>query len=445
MSDSKHAPLPRSGLRWQQLLLGCLLAPWAWPALAGQGAAPCALPPNLPATDASLVTLRQLAPTCQKDASFLYTLGSLLNHLGRYDQAIDPLEAALLHRPSHLPTEFEYAIALEGAGDHASATGLLHNLLQNPATDPATKKQIATFINRQPAAPRLPAQATLSLATGYDDNLLGSTFHTQMSLTTPSGPLPVTLDASQHPQPGSFVRADLSYFGQLGASAPGQAIWQYGLDANHRASPGHAPAELSQASVMLERSTPGNSAPYALAQYQTLLRAGSTTVKQTLLGLGYDFAASCHQRLGLDLQHLRYPDSPLLNSRYTGLIGQTRCPAWGLQVQWRAGHDQPAQPGRPGGSQSQQSLQITKHVPLKNANLMLQWQATRQQDHSGYSPLLGHNAPRHISRNAYRLEYRWLAGGVSPYVNLEWLDQRANLPLFDLNNRILTVGFRTNW
>ena len=68
-------------------------------------------PPDTPPA-AALATLRSLHDQCHKQASYLYALGQLLNQAGRYDEAIDPLEGALLYQPDHWPSQLEYAIAL---------------------------------------------------------------------------------------------------------------------------------------------------------------------------------------------------------------------------------------------------------------------------------------------------------------------------------------------
>jgi hypothetical protein len=41
-----------------------------------------------------------------------------------------------MYRPDHWPSQLEYAIALEGIGDHESALGLLKNLMRHPEVDP---------------------------------------------------------------------------------------------------------------------------------------------------------------------------------------------------------------------------------------------------------------------------------------------------------------------
>lgn len=398
--------------------------------------------------DVTLSTLRSQEASCHKQAPFLYALGQLLNKMGRYDEAIDPLEGALMYRPDHWPSQLEYAIALEGIGDHESAVGLLKSLLLNPGLDSDARKQIAALEQRP--APHLPVRhqrGTIGLATGVDNNVLGSTYHTQFTLTTPDGGLPVELDEEQRARAGSFLRTDVSLDGVLAASSGTQ--WRYGVGASYRSTPNLPVADQGQWSVLLERSSQGNQGPYVLGQRQSLLRSGDTILQQTQWGMGFDFAlgnsANCRQRLGLDALHTVYPTSPVSNGRYFGLLSHTNCPGWGLQVQLRAGEDQPLDPARPGGVQRQSILRVSKLSPMGAAALALDWEVAHRQDQSGYSTLLDNNAPRNMLRYAYRAEYRWRVQELSPYVGFEWLDQRANLPLFELKNRVMTLGFRSNW
>ena len=416
-------------------------------AAAAQAEPVCELPP--PGTSAvdALISLRSLQAQCHKQAPYLYALGRLLNLAGQYDEAIDPLEGALLYRPDHWPSQLEYAIALEGIGDHDSALALLHNLSSNPDVDPATQLQIAALAQRQSAGNPTDHRGNFGLSTGYDTNLMGSTHHTQFILTTPDGGLPVVLDDDQRARAGSFVRADFGYDGVLASN--GSAQWRYSLLGSYRSNPGFRAADLGQWSALLERTSSGTTGPYLLGQHQALLRSNGSVLQQTQLGLGYDFVAgkgaACRQRLGLDAKHISYPTSPEQNGRYTGVFSQTSCPAWDVQVQLRAGQDQPLHDSRPGGAQRQVSFRVSKRTQLASAALALEWEVTRQQDQKGYSTLLDNNAQRSMLRQAYRVEYRWHAGALNPYIGFEWLDQRASLSLFELKSRVVTFGFRSSW
>lgn len=132
----------------------------------------------------------------------------------------------------------------------------------------------------------------------------------------------------------------------------------------------------------------------------------------------------------------------MLDGRYTGLAGQTFCSERGIQLHWRLGRDTPIDVTRPGAAQAQASLRLSKSTPMGAANLTLEAEFSLQKDSAGYSPLLESNTARRIQRNAWRLEYRWPMGKLNPYLGFEWLEARANLPLFDVRNRLVTLQLR---
>jgi len=55
-----------------------------------------------------------------------------------------------------------------------------------------------------------------------------------------------------------------------------------------------------------------------------------------------------------------------------------------------------------------------------------------------------------LQRGNYRVEYLWGGGGNGldgwqPFASIEWLHQQANLPLFSLRNRVISVGVSRAW
>lgn len=412
-----------------------------------RAATPCE--PNLQGQtlNASVDQLRKLEQQCHKNATFLYNFGQTLNQAGLYDQAIDQLEGALLYRPSHWPTQLEYAIALEGVGDKLSASNLIRSLTENSEVDSFTRQQLQALQSRPASVSPAERRGRFSLMAGYDNNLLSSTYNSQFALTTPDGLLQVELDPDQRPRAGLFVRSEVAYDGLLASTA--SSTWRYSLLAGYRSNPGVKLANYGQLGALIERSASNQLGPYVLGQHQLLVRSGSIVLKQTQLGTGYDFPLhftnDCQQRIGVDLQRIGYPTSPVLDGRYIGLTSNTNCPVSGLQAQLRVGQDRPLDPAKPGGPQQQVSLRLSKRTQLQDAVLTLEAEGTHQQDQSGYSLLLSNNAKRQISRVILRAEYRWSLGSISPYVALEATEQRSNLSLFEFRNQSVTVGFSSRW
>lgn len=392
-------------------------------------------------------------PACRKDAGFLFRLGRRLNQAHRYGEAVDRLEGALMLEPGDWWVRLEYAIALEGSGDGASAAAILAELAGDPAVDGEIRKEIERIqarVKKQGAQSGLaPGRTVWGLAAGYDDNLLGSTRYNNFQLTLPDGNLAVEVHPDQRPRGGGFLRFDLSHEGEVAWAD--SARWRYGLAGSYRWSVDYAPADLAHMGALLERSPGAGPGFYTQAIIQQLYRGGSAALRQGQLGGGGEagvrlFGAVCRLRLGVEGQWLAYPTSPLLDGRYGGLVGQLACPAEQWQLQLRVGEDRPVHDLRPGGPQHQQSLRVAKTLPVGDAaNLVAEYEYYHQRDRVGYSTLLDNNARRSIDRNIYRLEYRWRLFDLSPFVGLEWLDQDANLALFSPRNRIVNLGVRGFW
>lgn len=391
-------------------------------------------------------------PACLKDPAFLLRLGRRLNQARRYDEAVDRLEAAVMLQPDAWPARLEYAVALEGVGDAPSAAAILAALADDPAVDPATREEIRQLqarVSRQRPLAALPSRTVYGLATGYDDNLLGSTRYHNFQLTLPEGTLEVEMHPDQRSRGGGFLRFDLSHEADL--YHEDAARWRYGVAGSYRWSVDYAPANLMHMGALVERSPAAAFGWYTQALFQQLHRDGSAVLRQGQLGGGGDLAtrlagAECRLRLGGEAHWLAYPANELLTGRYHGLVASLACPAQLLQLQLRFGEDRPENAQRPGGGQRQQSLRVGKNLPLGDAaSLAAEYEYYRQRDRDGYSPLLENNARRSVDRNIYRIEYRWRLHDLSPYVGFEWLDQHANLPLFAPSNRIFSIGLRGIW
>lgn len=424
-------------------LLGALLLPFA---ASASESTDCLAPP------ADLDEALAREGDCHKNTDYLHAMGYLLNQAGRHGEAADRLEIAILLDPERWLAHFEYALALEGSGNHDSADALLVSLLNNPAVDTSIKHKITGLRRTPEVALARHAHTVVGLATGYDDNLQGATRYSRMDLTLPSGRLPVELAASSQPKKGSFSRVDAAHQGVLAHDA--LATWTYALVGSYRWAPSYADASIVHGGVMLERTPEGAAGYYALLALQGLRRGDGASQRQWQLAAGLETDTAwrdirCRLRIGGEWQKLDYPGDPLFNGQYAGLAAHALCPAGRWQLQWRIGADAPARSERPGGRQQQMQVRLGKQTLLGEGLLVTEYEYYRQQDAKGFSPLLDYDTPRHYDRHSWRLEYRWvrpLAGRIiSPYVGFEWIEQDANLRLFSLSNRIFSIGIRQTW
>lgn len=412
-------------------------------------AAPDCRPADADFSPAALVDHLRREAACHGDAGFLYRLGTLLNLAGRYAEAADRLEAALLRAPDDARIQLEYAIALAGSGDETAAASLLGQLRRDPALDGDTLRQLDALLDDRRWRPRLPG-GSLALVVGHDDNLLGAARQGPFDLTLPYGNLAVEPAEDQQPRSGRFVRADLRLDGIVPVAAAEPP--RYGLFASLRRTPGQ-PAERAHWGFVLEKNNsliPGDYLQFAgqqldlesAAVYRQIQLAAGQTAPVAVAG------QACRRRLGIEGQRRDYPQAGPLDGDYLGLQLQALCPDAGLRLALRLGRDHPRHAGRPGGAQDQAALRVGHTRPLWRGILDLDAEWSWQRDAAGYSPLLENGRIRQLRRGIYRLEYRWAAPAwepLRPYVSLEWLDQRANLPLFSLQNGVAAFGFAWSW
>lgn len=397
-------------------------------------------------------------PQCQDDSAWLAWAGWALNQLGRYTEAAQYLERALLLEPSPWATQMEYAIALAGSGDGLAAVELMHSLRQQAQLPPQLRQAISQQLARWSAAPLQAGWRQhwqLSARAGYDSNLLGAPDIASLTLTLPGYSVQLPLDVSYARQGGSYGRTELGWSAergpwQLAASAGGRA------GANHQAGLAHA-----QWSVQYQGES-----HYAGASIGRLHSNAGTRFGVAGLSAGWQlprWRAGCASRLGGEWQQRRLYSNPVLSGHYGGLLLQHTCEAsptqgpqpLGLQA-WQAGLrwgvDQPEDPDRAGGRQQQASLRLIAvgHGAGARQQWLLDAEAYAQADARGYNSLLQNNARRHIQRLALRAEYSWpLAAqarrGWHMALGLEWQRQHSSIVLFQQKSRGAYLALRTAW
>jgi len=481
-------PCPASHRPLSLFLLVILLALFSNPAAQAQAALPpppaaCPanpvypLPAGSPALQELLTQLNAQAPLCLQNAPFYAWRGAVLLALRQPAAAAEALERALLLDPNLPGAQLDYVDALLGVGDTASARGLLAQVAQR--TDlPANLRPV---LERELAATNPNAWRTrwvLSTAQGTDSNLNNAPAASELTLTFPQGPLTLSLLESSRPQRGS---ANLSSVQWQGAKPMGSQLWllQAELRNRHTAdrATGYQQADLTASWLQ---------APDAPRQW--IVRTGLTRVDfggqpllqgvrvsalhqwqplgpSTLTGAAGQgaaltgSAAACRPSAGAESEARRYPASPELNGRYTGLLAAVNCSVADLPdsaalftqqllgLQWRLGSDQPDSVSRPGGSNRRLEIRATWEARLGAFKTSTDYSYTRQIDASGYSPLLADNLARRVSRHSLRAELArplpdgWL-GGAEGFVSLEVNRQTSNLAAFASQQKALYTGLR---
>lgn len=446
-------------------------------------------------------------PHCDKNARFLAALGYSLNQRGRFQDALDHLERALLLDPSLKGAQIDYAIALAGSGEIDAAQALLSSLLLDPDLPPALRPLLVQQVRQMDAllqksggpapgaakAAEMPVldspahegrswRHVLAIRAGRDSNLLGAPDLSSLSLTFPDLTVILPLEESFRAKAGLYARGEL----QVEMRQRGEQGLQYEARAMAQAngSPQVPQSNSHQFELAFERSRlprlrktgTGTSADeFDLGHYIQVSAAGLSVdtgvrYRSTGFGVGVEWVQAllpsvgwdaCIGRFGGDLQDRRVDSNSILSGRYIGISSQWRCVSpTGVvtQLSAQAGRDIPTQPERPGGQQNQYGLRFSAIWPLeqkgatssavaaKGARLQLDLDYTRSKDRSGYSVILENGTNRNVARYGVRWELTQpLSAGWEVQLGANWLWQASNIVLFEQRSWGPYLAFRLAW
>jgi hypothetical protein len=431
---------------------------------------------------------------CQDQPSWLAWVGERLNRAGRYAEAVDHLERALLLDPGLLPARLGYLLALAGSGDTEAALALASDMLAQDELPPSVRGPLAQRVERwqreraQPTAPLATSRTRMSagLRVGRDSNLLGAPNLDSLTLILAGQPVELPLDDTYRSRPGNYLRLDgnLEHARLLDELAPGMRL-DLLLQVRRRLSPQVPQSNLDQVNLAVElsRRWPGTPTPeQALARpagWYSNLSAGSldgaigTRYRTVGLGGGLQWQlrpadTPCEARTGVDVQQRHLASNTVLSGNYGGLQLLLQCEIPGLGLQpvpgsmpatpaWQLalthGTDRPSDDARPGGAQRQSLLRITGLYGPWLADLDLE----RRQDAGVYSSLLG-DETRQVRRRAARIEWRafgspsWpgnlgvgQGGSLELRLGVEWSLQRATIGLFNARSWGPYAAIRYLW
>jgi hypothetical protein len=439
---------------------------------------PCASPPPADASAQQAQRhFEQLEPHCLRSAAYYRQRGQWLLKQGNPGAAIEALERALLLEPAHLGTQLDYAQALIAIGDLASATGLLLALQAQPNVPPPIATLIAgqlQALNQLAAASLAPAQGLssrfmLSQAVGHDSNLNNASSATNITLTYPEADLNLPLQEASRPLPGAAVATALQWTGLLPVD---NQLWlfQAKAQARHTQSPANRYQQAELGATWLQN--PGAPRQWiARAEHTQLRWADRNLYNSAKLSLQHQWAHSlpalsqparpngasapgpfnCRSAFGAELEDRTFPGSPSANGLYRGAIFTLACQnTHSLSLQLRTGLDQPHQANRVGGAQRQHEARAQWQFSANGTDWQAEYSHQRQQDTTGYSPLLARNAVRRVTRQTLRLEAsqptQWASlGNPQWFGSLELTRQSSNLPLFSSSRHAAQTGLRWLW
>ena len=149
----------------------------------------------MPDSAAPLEQQMSLLSNCQRNPEYLAQVGRLLIQNGRYLDALDHLERALMLDSDQPAVQLDYAVALAGTGDILSATLLIDGILAQPGLDAGVRATLERakqrFVRTPSAVLATPTSFpfTINLSAnvryGFDSNLLGAPSLSSIELTFP--------------------------------------------------------------------------------------------------------------------------------------------------------------------------------------------------------------------------------------------------------------------
>ncbi len=421
---------------------------------------------------------------CQHQPHWLALLGHQLNQQGQYLEASKHLERSLMLDSANTDAQIDYAIALAGLGDKASALALLQDLLQSPELPAPLRAALTEQQARLNAADqaqtgpgRWQTRAQLSAIFGRDSNLLGAPNLDSLALTLGNTTQILPLEKSFMAKAGSYHRSEAVFHARHQNSLGPQ--WDLLASLRERGSASVAQAKSSQYELIAERSTTHQSPDTRLpGHYLRVTLAGLTTPQSgdyTVQGLAAGWGkashaentANCQWRAGAELQARHYGSNASLSGRYTGLSLSATCQtslasSHGAQpLQWhaslRGGVDHPQSPQRAGGQQTQATLFVQVQAPARvfwdDAQGMwrLSGEWASSQDQQAYSPLLQSGEPRKINKKAIRLDFNknlptlFTKHAWQMLAGIEWVEHTSNIQLFGLRSWGPYIGLRYAW
>lgn len=364
---------------------------------------------------------------------------------GRAEQAALIFEGILLQQPWRLEVWVDYALALRQTGDQVSVRAILRNLRQQnppPALQVWLDQQLSLV---EPTANPWQWGGSIDWQVGHDSNLNRAPTASALTLTLPTGLVSLPLAMASRSRPGDAGLLRLDWLASHQDEAAGWGL-QASLNARQvSAQPGQNYLQIGAGVTRQWRDETGG---YQWVVAGQNLQYGGVDVQRSgRLGLYRNFAllnwagSNCEPTSGIELEHLAYPATPVLDANYLGGTFSMGC---GQQTRWqnllRIGLEK-AEHLRPGGDQQRLEWQGRVDGAGGRGNWQIHTELGWQADQSGYSAWLNYNAPRRITRSVLRLTYRYpLAVGIEAHLSAETFAQRSNLALFSLHGDAVWLG-----
>jgi hypothetical protein len=379
-----------------------------------------------------------------------------LNHLDRAELL---LERVLMLQPENAEARVELALLMARRGQADTARGLLRGLVDDPRTPPDHRARLESLlaglmpakwpfealrgqargsrpavgdglkVHASPAPPLWRAEASLT----WSNNPLARTAQSDITFTTPDGPVQVPL--ANRPQPGALAGLGLARLGgESGFELHLQEAGFSGARSAARLSAwGSLPWPLPPATPPAASATSGRETWFSALQWNLQAQQGLDGARRTAAGLS---ALSGPWRWSI----LRY-EEPSLTDRGSlfrvDLQALDRPRFQGSAYAERSTSTTRAQSVVRAGWQAQ-------WTPVAGWRAQFHWQA--QNDLQGYNPLLAEGAPRRLRTVKLAVE-RILPIGAENWLSVQALatQRQSNIELFAFREAALQVSLVRQW
>ena len=392
----------------------------------------------------------------------LYRLGLAALAADQPDLARQALERVVVLRPGFAGAWLDLALATARSGDTAAAVEHLEYLRGQFILPPALATQVNYWLSLW-QTPRSAAvspawQGEISIGLGYDSNANTGPARQQIPLSLASGSSLFDVDQAFQPRADRFSVIGLTLAGPSQLLGPGR-IGPVLLLRSKRLTQEKEFSTLDLQPGLQYQGHQGPQRPggadtpegsWQVNLFAQHYRQGGQALYNGLrVGAQHSLPwRTCERSAGAEIEtrfHQRTPSlGGTLYSANTGLS----CPLFGsdrkstLAASLKAGFEQ-ARFDRAGGNN--RTVEFTmRYEQLLNATQSLQatWQIAQIADQTGYSPLLENNAARRLRRQTISLGMRQIISqSWEVYLNVDYFQQRANLPLFDQKGSQMVFRF----
>ena len=386
----------------------------------------------------------------------LYQLGLAALAADQPDLARQALERVVGLNPGFAGAWLDLALATARSGDPAAAVEHLEYLRGQFILPPALAAQVNYWFSLwqtpQPPAASPAWRGEISIGLGYDSNANTGPARQQIPLSLAVGSSLFDVDKAFQPRADRFSVIGFTLAGpsrRLGSGRIGPVLLL-------RSKQLLQEKEFSTLDLQpgLQYQSPGG-ADTADGNWQVNLFAQHYRQGGQPLFNGLRVGAQrslpwrmCERSAGAEIETRFHQRTPSLGGTFYSVNTGLSCPLFGsdrkstLSANLKAGFEQ-ARFDRAGGNNRIAELTMRYEQPL-NATQSLQatWQIAHIADQTGYSPLLENNATRQLQRQTISLGMRHIVSrSWEAYLNVDYFQQRANLPLFDQKGSQMVLRF----